>query len=188
MAGEYKIIGILRQEHLNLLAHCGLTVQVLVDCSHNTSVKTERRDRPGQPVIAKPIELDVMLAAPHDPAKVYQAMRAKLTTAPIISPAFEIYKIYQRRMGPYGTGVTILRSRGIKLEIPRFDRSILNVDWPQLGTEIGKAIQACSAKTGAAFNALPSEVRRSMGMYRRVSATSFILAGPQEPWPRTAIL
>jgi hypothetical protein len=90
-------------------------------------------------------------------------------------------------MEPHGTGVTILRSRGIKLEIPNFDRSILNKDWPQLGTEIGKAIQACTTKTVAAFNALPIDVRRSMGMYRRVSATSFILSGPQEPGPRTAV-
>jgi hypothetical protein len=186
MAGEYKITGELRQDHLKLLADCGLTVQVLVDCSHNAYVKTVRSDRPGQPVITKPIELDAMLAAPYDPAKVYEAMQAKLTTASSTSPPFQIYKIYQGLMGQ-PTGVTDLRLRGIKLEIPRFDRSILNVDTPQVGTEIGKAIQACTARTVAAFNMLPVDVRRSMGMYRRESATKLILNGTQEPGPRTAI-
>jgi len=47
--------------------------------------------------------------------------------------------------------------------------------------------EACTAADAAAFDALPDDTRRCMGMYRRKSQTSFVNDKGREPLPRTAV-
>ena len=184
MAGEIAVQQTLTAALLGEIAQCGFELTVQVDCSHNAHVQTVRADRPANPIIAKPIEIDATLKAFSDDRALGEAI-GKLQAARSSSQLFQFYQAL-RRMSPGSTPVALssLRKSALKIEFPRFDHSILNVGSPP--ASIADAIQACNAPTRVAFNALPDHVRCRMGMYVRRSATDFALAGAPEPSPRTA--
>jgi hypothetical protein len=180
MAGEIQIRTMLTTKVVGEIMSCGLDLQIQVDCSHNAHVKTMRSDRPGQPIISKPIELDTQLKAISDAKKLGEAV-GKLQSGRSTSAIFSLYQSLTKLAG----GVSALAQRNIKIEFPNFDTTIVNLAIPPAG--IADAIQACQAADIATFNALPEHVRQSMGMYLRVDAHTFQLVGNREPGPRTAV-
>jgi len=184
MAGEISVNVVLTQSLLNELTQAGLTLDIQVDCSHNAFVQTTRSDRPGNPIMVKPIELDVAIQ-PLTAPQVASVM-GKMQAARSNSGLFQLYSA-MNRMSP-GRGPVNLSSltrAALKVEFPNFDASIVNLVAPP--EPLATAVQACSATTTVAFNALPPHVRSSMGMYRRGNSNAvFTLVGNREPGPRTA--
>jgi hypothetical protein len=86
----------------------------------------------------------------------------KLQAARPHTPLFQFYQALFRVTGASGgpEGLSALRARNLKIEFPNFDASVVNLANPPMG--IASAVQACSAPTVDAFNALPEHVRRSM--------------------------
>jgi hypothetical protein len=185
MAGEVSISVTLTSNLIGQLAEAGLTLAVMVDCSHAINVRTIRSDRPGQPIITKPIELDCALSL--NGIYPVATVTGKLQAAKSSSPLYQVYSALNG-LGKANSpthGLNVITQRNVKVEFPNFDTTIIN-----LGTAIGNigdAITACRAANVAAFNALPAHTRRCMGMYRRQSATNFVLNGVQEPGARVAI-
>jgi hypothetical protein len=185
MAGEISIRVTLTQTLLNEIAAAGLEMVVQVDCSHNAHVQTRRMDRPGQPIIAKPIELDCAVRAITDRTKLATVI-GRLQAARPSSPLFQVYQAFFGIAGASGgaAGLSALTLRNLKVEFPNFDATIVNLANPP--TTIRNAVMAAQAPTAAAFNALPADLRQSMGMYLRTNALTFALTGAREPQPRVA--
>lgn len=192
MAGDISIPQTLTATLLGEIVACGLTLEIKVDCSHNAYIPTIRPDRPGT-IMAKAIETDAALKSMDAKAlgsaitRLQAARPGKDGVEP--SPENELFQFYaplKQRMDALSSPVTLgtLTQNDLKIEFPNFDATILYLNAPP--ASIANAIAACSARTAAAFNALPPYVRRSMEMYDRTDANEFKLSGPQEPQPRTA--
>jgi hypothetical protein len=186
MAGEIALTTTLTENFVGLLRGVELELEIQLDLSHSEHVRTMRQDRPGQPIIRKPIELDCGLrpiANPHQLGQVIGRIQALKPAHPL----FQFYQALQNVRGTHGgpEGLSALGSRTIKIEFANFDASIVNLNTPP--TSLVNPLMACRAPTVAAFNALEAHIRQSMGMYLRSSSTLFALVGRREPQPRVAI-
>lgn len=185
MAGEISVAVTLTAELIGDLYEAGLKLGVMVDCSHAINVRTERSDRPGQPIITKAIELDCALSLTG--VVPVAGVITYLQAAAAGTPLAQIYAALQTlgRPGDEQVGVSVITQRNIKIEFTNFDDTIFDPD-TAFGN-IGDAVTACRAADVATFNRLQDHVRRAMGMYRRENAFSFVLKGMREPGPRVAV-
>lgn len=166
MAGDFAITATFTKADLDTLTGAGLGVTVLVDLSHNSFTTTT--DHPsGLQVASKPVELDIQIdkgtAAPVD----FFGLASVKTT----SAAYQIYKWIADR-----GGLDRLNKSNVKVEAPKYDPAIVDHD-----------NGALAAPTVAAFNLLPDNVRRSMGMYRwNPAANTYGFSGNAATAARTA--
>jgi hypothetical protein len=157
------------------LVAAGLVVRILLDLRHNTNFATYRPSA-NLAVIRRPIKLDVEVSPGTVDGQKWRVLQSKPRTS-------NTHKFYNTLTE--AGGLTKLRQLGyLKVEVHNFDRTI--ADLPDAAA-LADPLQAVTAPTPPAFNALAPYVRQSMGMYLRGnSAIDFVFQGAREAEPRTA--
>lgn len=151
MAGDFALSSTFTKNDMDLLKAAKLDVTVLVDLSHNSFTTTT--DHPsGLQVISKPVELDIQV----NKGTAGEADFFGLANLKTSSAAYEIYKWIAGQ-----GGLKRLEKSNVKVEAPKYDPSIVD----HANGALAAPLSAVTAPNAAAFNLLPDNVRRSMGMY-----------------------
>ena len=159
MAGSatFPAFRILTEASLAQMRVAGLDVEVSVDLSHNEHLSIICD---GKPVIAKKIHLD--LGVKPAAGKRADEVLTNLKNLPTTSPGFEM-----RTAIMSGGPAEFARGERVAVEVPAFDQSVVMLNASFVPDDLKQAVAACRALTRPAFNALPIETRRAMGMYRQ---------------------
>ena len=173
MAGDFAITATFTKADMDALANAKLGVTVLVDLSHNSFTTTTEHPS-GLQVVRKPVELDIQIdKGSAAPADFFGLASVKTTSA-----AYQIYKWIADR-----GGLDRLKQSNVKVEAPKYDPAIVDHD----NGGLAAPLSAATAPTVAAFNLLPDNIRRSMGMYRwDPGVKTYSLSGSAASAARTA--
>ncbi len=190
MSGQYRLVGTLTEAQADLFYEFGFSLNILLDVSHAIHVRTIRADRPKDPIITKPIELDCQMEKFGTTQKYTSFLKACLALG-AASPLYNFGKQLQTEgakvdLPPNKQLEAVIGKSKIKLEFPDFDTSIAALDQLVAGTEAANAVLAARAANEDAFDALLPAVRSSMGMFVRKNNLQFKRHGAAEGAPRTA--
>lgn len=157
MACEIEVPIVLDSAFLQQIRAAGIGMTIQVDCSHNAHVVTFPTNAPGNQTIAKAIELDTALsiAAGATIGSIFSALQGA-------SSRSKLFALYGALQGING-GVNALSQRNVKVGFPQFTADLVDLTTITLQLPVA----ACTAPTAAAFNLLPLNTRKSMGMYLR---------------------
>ena len=158
----------LTQAGLDVMRQLGLTVTVRLDLSHNQTIPILCD---GAPTQAKPIHLDLSVEVLKPDA--LDALLSRLKERPTTSDCFQMYACLK-----HPTVYPHLRRTGVRIEVPAFGDDIAAIHRPYAPDDLREALACCRAPSRDAFNALPMDARRKMGMYLRLSNQSFRLESP----------
>ena len=121
MSGEIRLDRVtLSQRTIDDIKRAHLQLDVMVDCSHNQFVRTLRSDRPKNPIISKPIELDTTLSLP-----------ILANSAKALGASFKRHAAPARCLSctkplcGLKDGFDSIKKRAIKIEFSNFDKTMI---------------------------------------------------------------
>lgn len=167
--------GIFDAAVLDDLIACGLVVSILLNLGHNENFATYRQ--PGNvAVVSGPVKLEITVYPGTSEGRGWSVLQSK-------PPTSNTKKFYDALTRAGGLN-KLYEQKFFKVEVRNFDRNVVDLSNAEV---IASPLQAATAPTPHAFNALAPSVRQSMGLYLRGdSAIDFTLRGVMEAEPRTA--